>query len=318
MERIGRSGFELPGLVRKEAMKNGDFGQVVTAMATPFDSRGQLDEAGAVRLVEHLLDHGSDGIVVAATTGESPTLTHDEKISLFRIVKATVGRRGSVIAGTGGNDTASSIALTREAAEIGVDGALLVVPAYNRPSQEGMYRHFSTIASSVPGLRCILYNVPSRTAQNLDAATAVRLAIDVPNIVAIKEASGNLLQCAEIYAGAPAGFGLYSGDDGMTLPMLAIGGIGVVCVISHLVGTDMKQMHTAFFSGDLLQAARLNAKMIPMIRACFQPTTPSPAPLKAALNLLGLPAGGVRLPLVEANDKERGIVRAALTEYGLL
>jgi 4-hydroxy-tetrahydrodipicolinate synthase len=299
-------------------MRNGDFGQVLTAMITPFGAQGGIDEAGAARLVEHLLANGSDGIVVCGTTGESPTLTHAEKLRLFQLVKQTVGRRGTVIAGTGGNDTASSIALTREAAEMGVDGVLLVVPPYNKPSQEGLYRHFAGIAEAASGLPCMLYNVPSRTAQGMDAATTVRLARDIPNIVAIKEASGNLVQCAEIFAGAPEGFTLYSGDDGLALPMLAVGGVGVVSVTSHLAGVDMKQMHTAFVSGDRAEAARLNAKMLPLIRACFQPTTPSPAPLKAALGMLGLPAGGLRLPLIEANERERGIVRAALTEYGLL
>ena len=299
-------------------MKNGDFGQVLTAMVTPFDAHGRVDEAGTVRLVEYLLDHGSDGIVVSGTTGESPTLTHAEKLRLFRLVKNAVGTRGSVLAGTGGNDTATSAALTREAADIGVDGALLVVPPYNKPSQEGLYRHFCAIAASAPALRCMLYNVPSRTAQTMDAATTVRLASDVANIVAVKEASGSLMACAEIFAGARDGFALYSGDDVLALPMLAVGGIGVVSVISHLTGSDMKEMHTAFFSGDRLRAAQLNAKMLPIIRACFQSTTPSPAPLKAALDMLGLPAGGLRLPLVEANETERGIVRSALTGYGLL
>ena len=299
-------------------MKNGDFGQVLTAMVTPFDAHGNVDEAGTARLVEHLLDHGSDGIVVSGTTGESPTLTYSEKLRLFHLVKRTVGDRGTVVAGTGGNDTASSAALTREAADIGVDGALLVVPPYNKPSQEGLYRHFSAIAASAPSLRCILYNVPSRTAQNLEPSTTVRLAMDVENIVAIKEASGNLMACAEIFGSAPDGFALYSGDDGMTLPILAVGGIGVVSVVSHLTGNEMKEMHSAFFAGDRQRAAALNVKMLPIIRACFQTTTPSPAPLKAALEMLGLPGGGLRLPLVEANESERGIVRSALTQYGML
>src|SRR5579872_780701 len=299
-------------------MKNGNFGQVLTAMVTPFDAHGNVDESGVERLVEHLLSNGSDGIVVAGTTGESPTLTHAEKLRLFRLVKHTAGSRGVVIAGTGGNDTASSIALTREAAEIGADGALLVVPPYNRPSQEGLYRHFAAIARSVPGLPCILYNVPSRTAQNMDPATTIRLARDVDNIVAVKEASGNLVTCAEVYAGAPVGFALYSGDDALTLPMLAVGGTGVVSVTAHLAGRDMKAMHTAFFAGDFKRAADLNAKMLPISRACFQPTTPSPVPLKAALTMLGLPGGGVRLPLVEATEAERALVRAALASYGLL
>ncbi|HZP82800.1 MAG TPA: 4-hydroxy-tetrahydrodipicolinate synthase [Chthonomonadaceae bacterium] len=294
------------------------FGQVLTAMVTPFDAQGRVNEAAAVKLVNHLLANGSDGIVVCGTTGESPTLTHDEKLRLFRLVKETVGGRGKVIAGTSSYDTASGITLTKEAAEIGVDGALLVVPPYNKPSQEGLYQHFRAIAESAPQLPCMLYNVPPRTAQNLDAATAVRLARDVPNIVAIKEASGNLMQCAEIFANAPQEFAVYSGEDGLTLPLLAVGGVGVVSVTAHLVGKDMKAMHTAFFAGRFAEAARLNAKMLPIVRACFQPTTPSPVPLKAGLNMLGLDVGGVRLPLVEANEKERGVMRAALADYGLL
>jgi 4-hydroxy-tetrahydrodipicolinate synthase len=299
-------------------MSRAVFGQVLTAMVTPFSADGQVNESATIRLVNHLLETGSDGIVVCGTTGESPTLTHEEKLRLFRLVKETVGTRGTVLAGTGGNNTAESIALTREAAEIGVDGALLVVPPYNRPSQEGLYQHFRAIAQSVPNLKCMLYNVPGRTAQNMDAATTARLARDVPNIVATKEASGNLMQCAEIVAAAPASFALYSGDDGLTLPMLAVGGVGVVSVTAHLVGRDMKAMCRAFCEGRLDEAAALNGKMLPIVRACFQPTTPSPVPLKAGLNLLGQEVGGVRLPLVEANEKERATIRAALTDYGLL
>lgn len=294
------------------------FGQVLTAMVTPFDATGEISETGVERLVEHLLANGSDGIVVCGTTGESPTLSHAEKLRLFRLVKGVVGKRGTVVVGTGGNDTAASIALTQEAAETGIDGALLVVPPYNKPSQEGLYQHFKAIASRVPGLPCMLYNVPPRTAQNMDAATTVRLAKDVENIVATKEAANNLVQCAEIIADAPAEFAVYSGDDGMTLPLLAVGGVGVVSVTSHLVGKDMKAMHTAFFAGKLAEAARLNGKMLPILRACFQPTTPSPVPLKAALKLLGLEVGGVRLPLVEANAKELEIVKTALAAYGML
>ena len=299
-------------------MKSGDFGQVLTAMVTPFDANGAVDEPGVEKLAAHLLANGSDGLVVCGTTGESPTLTHAEKLRLFRLVRDCTGGTRRVIAGTGGNDTAASIELSREAAETGVDGILLVVPPYNRPSQEGLYQHFAAIARSVPDTKCILYNVPSRTAQTMDAATTLRLAREVPNIVAVKEASGNLQLVAEIFGGAPEGFTIYSGDDALTLPILAVGGTGVISVTAHLVGHDMKQMHTAFFSGDHAGAARINAKMLPISRACFQPTTPSPAPLKAALSMLGLPGGGLRLPLVEANAVERGLVKKALTEYGLL
>ena len=241
------------------------FGRVLTAMVTPFDAQGQINEAAVVLLVEHLLANGSDGIVVCGTTGESPTLSHEEKLRLFRLVKETVGTRGEVVAGTGGNDTAVSIALTKEAAEIGVDGALLVVPPYSKPSQEGLYQHFKAIAESVPNLPCMLYNVPPRTAQNMDSATTLRLANDVTNIVATKEASGNLVQAAEIFDGAPEAFSLYSGDDALTLPLLAVGGIGVVSVSAHLIGKDMQAMHTAFFAGDTHRAAEINAKMLPIV-----------------------------------------------------
>ena len=294
------------------------FGQVLTAMVTPFDATGQISESGVEQLVEHLLANGSDGIVVCGTTGESPTLSHAEKLTLFRLVKGIVGKRGAVIAGTGGNDTAASIALTQETVATGVDAALLVVPPYNKPSQEGLYQHFKAIATSVPNLPCMLYNVPPRTAQNMDSATTIRLAKDVPNVVATKEAANNFVQCAEIIAEAPSEFAVYSGDDGAALPLLAIGGVGVVSVTAHLNGKDMKAMHVAFCAGELAEAARLNGKMLPILRACFQPTTPSPVPVKAALKLLGIAVGGVRLPLVEANAKELEIVKAALAAYGML
>lgn len=299
-------------------MANAIFGQVLTAMVTPFNADGSINDAGVVAVVNHLLENGSDGIVVCGTTGESPTLSHAEKLRLFRLVKQTAGKRGTVIAGTGGNDTAASLELTKEAAEIGVDGALLVVPPYNKPSMEGLYQHFKAIANSAPNLPCMLYNVPGRTAQNMDAATTARLAKDVPNVVAMKEASGNLVQMAEIIADAPADFAVYSGDDGLTLPLLAVGGVGVVSVTSHLVGKKMKEMHGAFFAGDLARAACLNAQMLPILKACFQSTTPSPVPLKAGLNRLGVNVGGVRLPLVEANSKEREIIFSAMERTGLI
>ena len=299
-------------------MSESVFGQVLTAMVTPFLATGNLDEAGVKRVVEHLLANGSDGIVVCGTTGESPTLTVAEKLRLFELVRNIVGNRGTVIAGTGGNDTATSLELTREAAKTGVDGALLVVPPYNKPSQDGLYHHFRTIADANPDLKCMLYNVPSRTSCNLEPSTTAKLAHDVSNIVAVKEASGQLDRCAEIVATTPAGFNLYSGDDGLALPMCSVGGVGVVSVASHLVGRDMKAMHAAFFTGNLKEAVRINCKMLPVIRACFQSTTPSPAPVKAGLNLLGVGVGGLRLPLVEANTAETAIIRTALANYGLL
>jgi len=292
-------------------------GQVITAMVTPFDSQGRIDEGGVVRLVDYLFENGSDGLVVCGTTGESPTLSHDEKLRLFRLVKDAARGRGPVLAGTGSNDTAATLQLSREAAALGVDGLLLVTPYYNKPSQEGLYQHFRVVAEAV-SIPVMLYNVPPRTSMNMEAATVLRLARDVPNITAVKEASSNLVQVSEIVASAPHGFSLYSGEDGIVLPTLAVGGVGVVSVTSHVVGRDLKAMHRAFFSGDLHEAARLHAKMLPMVRALFQPTTPSPAPLKAAMDMLGVPVGGVRLPLVDANERETEIVRAALQSYGLL
>jgi 4-hydroxy-tetrahydrodipicolinate synthase len=294
-----------------------DWGQVITAMATPFDSEGRIDEAGVARLVDYLFENGSDGLVVCGTTGESPTLSHDEKLQMFRLAKDAARGRGPVLAGTGSNDTAASIELSREAAALGVNGLLAVTPYYNKPSQEGLYRHFRAIADSV-SIPVMLYNVPPRTSLNMEAATVLRLARDVKNITAVKEASSNLVQVSEIAAGAPDGFTLYSGEDGIVLPTLAVGGIGVVSVTSHVVGRDLKAMCRAFFAGDLREATRLHAKMLPMVRAIFQPTTPSPAPVKAALNLLGVSVGSVRLPLVNANDHETEIVRTALYSYGFL
>lgn len=294
-----------------------EWGHVLTAMVTPFDAAGRIDEAGVARLVDHLFENGSDGLIVCGTTGEAPTLSHEEKVQMFRLVKECARGRGPILAGSGDNETATSITLSEDAERAGADGLLLVTPYYNKPSQEGLYQHFKAVAERV-NLPIMLYNVPPRTSVNMEAATALRLARDVKNVVAVKEASGNLMQMSEITAGAPEGFSVYSGDDGITLPLLAVGGAGVVSVTAHLVGRDMKALHTAFFRGDAREAARLHAKMLPVVKACFQPTTPSPAPVKAALNLLGVPVGGLRLPLVEANEREKEIVRKALEGYGLL
>ncbi len=291
--------------------------RVFTAIVTPFDSGGAVDEAAFRRVIRHLFANGTEGLVVCGTTGESPTLSHEEKLTLFRIAVEECAGRGPVIAGTGTNNTADSVTLSVEAAALGVDGLLLVAPYYNKPSQEGLYRHFRLIAESV-NVPVMLYNVPPRTSSNIEAATVLRLAGDVPNIIAVKEASGNLTQITEIRAGAPDGFLVYSGEDAVTLPMLGVGCDGVVSVTSHVVGRDVNAMHRLFFAGDHAGAARLHAKMLPVVRACFQPTTPSPAPVKAALNMLGIPVGGLRLPLVEANEEEQEIVRKALKEYGLL
>jgi 4-hydroxy-tetrahydrodipicolinate synthase len=294
-----------------------EWGHVITAMVTPFCSDGSLDEPGVARMVDYLFEHGSDALVVSGTTGESPTLSNPEKVHLFELAKAAAKGRGAIIAGTGTNDTADVIALSKEAVDVGVDALLLVTPYYNKPNQQGLYSHFKAIADSVD-IPIMLYNVPPRTNVNLTAETCLRLAHDCKNIVAVKEASSNLVQVSEIHAGAPEGFDIYSGEDGLVLPTLVVGGTGVVSVTSHLVGKDLQAMCQAYFSGDMETALRLHEKMLPIVRACFQSTTPSPAPVKAALNMLGVSVGPLRLPLAECTERETAIIQGALMNYGLI
>ena len=279
-------------------MSDYPFGRLITAMATPFHEDGSVNYDAVNQLATHLVDTGSDGLLVTGTTGESPTLTHEEKLQLYRAVSEVVGERAQVIAGTGNYNTAESVELSREAEEIGVHGLVLVVPYYNNPPQEGLYQHFKTIAEST-SLPIILYNVPSRSPRNLESATTIRLS-QVPNIVGIKEASGNLEQIAEIAAGAAEGFQIYSGDDSATLPIMAMGGYGVVSVASHVAGAQIKQMMEAFVAGNVVEAAAWHGRLLPLFQACF--CTTNPIPIKAGVNLLGIPAGGVRLPLVAADD----------------
>jgi 4-hydroxy-tetrahydrodipicolinate synthase len=291
-----------------------NWGPVVTAMVTPFNENLEVNYDAAQALAELLVQTGSSGLVVSGTTGESPTLTHEEKITLFRKVKEAVGNRAAVLAGTSTYDTAESVRLSQEAERAGVDGLLLVAPYYNRPSQEGLYQHFKTIAHAVD-LPVMIYNIPGRTGVNVEPSTLLRLA-EITNVVAVKEASGNLNQMSEICAGAPDGFLVYSGDDSLTLPLLAVGGVGVVSVASHVVGRDIRRMCEAFFAGKVQEATKLHHRMLPLFKALFCIT--NPVPVKAALNMLGANVGGVRLPLVEANDREREIIRKALRDYGLL
>ncbi|MGB9660534.1 MAG: 4-hydroxy-tetrahydrodipicolinate synthase [Moorellaceae bacterium] len=289
------------------------WGRILTAMVTPFTDTGELDLEGAKKLAAYLVEHGSDGLVVAGTTGESPTLSQEEKIALFAAVKEAVGDKAAVIAGTGGNSTSASVKLTREAEKLGVDGVMLVVPYYNRPSQEGLYQHFKAIAESTP-LPVMLYNVPSRTGRNMEAETTLRLA-QIPNIVAVKEASGDLDQVTAILRQAPEDFLVYSGDDSITLPLMAIGGYGIVSVASHVVGDRMQAMVRAYVQGDTVKAAAIHRELFPVFKALF--ITTNPVPVKAALNMLGLPGGPVRLPLVEATAAEKEKIAAALQAVGL-
>ncbi|MBO0960535.1 4-hydroxy-tetrahydrodipicolinate synthase [Neobacillus sp. MM2021_6] len=285
-----------------------NFGQVLTAMVTPFDQQGEIDFNATKNLVNYLISNGTDGLVVAGTTGESPTLTTVEKVALFRYVVKVVDGRIPVIAGTGSNNTRASISLTKQAEEAGVDGIMLVAPYYNKPSQEGLYQHFKAIAGST-SLPVMLYNIPGRTGINMNVDTIVRLS-KVSNIVSIKEASGNLDAMAEIISQTAEDFTLYSGDDGLTLPVLAIGGTGIISVASHIIGNEMQEMVNSFKNGRLKEAAAAHRKLLPIMKGLF--SAPNPTPVKAALNMNGIQVGGVRLPLVPLTSNEELALKEVL------
>jgi 4-hydroxy-tetrahydrodipicolinate synthase len=287
------------------------FGRLLTAMVTPFTSDGGVDYARAKKLAAALLDSGSDGIVVSGTTGECPTLTVDEKLRLFAEVKSAVGSRGTVIAGTGNYNTAETIELTRQAEKAGVDGCLLVVPYYNKPTQEGLYTHFKTIAGSTT-LPCILYNVPSRTVTNLNSETTVRLS-RIDNIIGVKEASANLSQIADIIQKVDGDFLVYSGNDSDTLPILALGGYGVISVISHIAGMQVRQMMESYLNGSLDEAARIHRALLPLVDALF--VIGNPMPVKYALECAGFPVGKPRLPLTEPDEKTKAYIQNVLGKY---
>ncbi|AWI12203.1 4-hydroxy-tetrahydrodipicolinate synthase [Caldibacillus thermoamylovorans] len=277
------------------------FGRVSTAMVTPFDAKGNIDFQKTSHLVEYLLKNGSDSLVISGTTGESPTLTFEEKAALFKHVVNVVDKRVPVIAGTGNYNTRDSIELTKKAEDIGVDAILLVAPYYNKPNQEGLYQHFKAIAEST-SLPVMIYNIPGRSSVNIEPETIIRLS-EVPNIKAVKEASGNLVQMTQIIANTPDDFVLYCGDDSLALPTLSIGGVGVVSVAAHIIGNEMQQMIQAFFTGNVTEAAKWHQKLLPIMKGLF--AAPSPAPVKTALQLKGLNVGSVRLPLVPLTEKER-------------
>ena len=278
-----------------------NFGRIATAMVTPFDAKGNIDFHKTTRLIEYLINNGTDALVVSGTTGESPTLSKEEKIALFEHTVKVVDKRVPVIAGTGSYNTRESVELTKKAEKIGVDGILLVAPYYNKPNQAGLYEHFKTIAENTD-LPIMLYNIPGRSVVNIEPETVIRLS-EIPNIKAIKEAGGSLDQMTEIIANTPDDFELYSGDDGFTLPVLAIGGAGVVSVASHIIGNEMKQMIQAFLAGDHRKAAKLHQKLLPLMKGLFK--APSPVPVKTALQIKGINVGSVRLPLVPLTEDER-------------
>lgn len=276
------------------------FGHVLTAMVTPFSEEGQIDYERLTNLIEHLLANGTEGLVINGTTGEASTLLPVEKEKVLLHVVRVVNKRVPVLAGTGTNDTAVSVEATRIAEASGADGIMAIVPYYNRPNQEGIYAHFTAIAEST-SLPVMLYNVPGRTGTHMNADTVIRLSA-IDNIIALKEASGKLDHTAEVIAGTSNSFHVYSGDDSMTLPMMAIGGSGVVSVASHLIGNELGDMIHAYFAGDVKQAAAIHQQLLPVMNGVF--LAPSPAPVKAALGLYGVDIGSVRLPLVDLTVDE--------------
>ncbi|MEM8777832.1 MAG: 4-hydroxy-tetrahydrodipicolinate synthase [Cyanobacteria bacterium P01_G01_bin.49] len=296
-------------------MSDRSFGQVITAMVTPLDEQGNINYGVAEELAVHLLNNGSDSLVICGTTGESPTLSWAEKKQLFQVVKKAVGDRAKVIAGTGANATNHAIEMTKESAKIGLDGSLQVVPYYNKPPQEGLYEHFQKIAQSVGDFPIMLYNVPGRTGQNISPETVAKLA-EINNIIAIKEASGNLEQTCNIRRMTDSSFSIYAGDDFLTLPLLTVGGMGVVSVASHLVGTEIKGMIQAFDQGKGAIATEINLKLFPLFKVLF--CTTNPIPIKAALNLQGWKVGSVRLPLIKIPTELEQKIKSVLQQLSLL
>lgn len=291
-----------------------NFGELVTAMVTPFDKDGEINYSAAEKLISHLLENGSDSILLAGTTGESPTLTDAEKLELFKFGVDKFGSRTKIIAGTGSYSTEHSVSLSRAASKAGVDCLLIVGPYYNKPGQAGLYEHFAAVANSVD-LPVILYNVPARTACNISAQTCIKLS-KIKNIVGIKEAGSDFRQIAEIIRNTPDDFLVYSGNDGDTLPMLSLGAHGVISVASHLVGDSIKQMIGSFKQGNITESARLHNWLLDIFYGIFIVT--SPVPIKAALNLAGINVGGTRLPLTGMEQSELEAFKKILKKYNLM
>lgn len=280
-------------------------------MVTPFDDKGAVNYKQARKLAMALLDSGSDGLVVTGTTGECPTLSREEKLRLFAEVKSVVGKKGTVVAGTGSYNTKESEELTKEAEKIGVDAALLVVPYYNKPTQQGVKEHFKAIANGT-SLPCILYNVPSRTITSLSAETVIELS-KIDNIVGLKEANGDLVHMARVLDGVKKDFLLYSGNDSDTFPIVSIGGYGVISVASHLVGVQIRDMISQIVNDKLSKAAAIHRNLLPLVNALF--VVSNPIPIKYALNIVGFPVGKPRLPLTPPDEKSAVTIEAALKRY---
>lgn len=291
------------------------FGRVLTAMITPFKADGTMNYAVAEQLADYLVSHGTDTVVVCGTTGESPTLTWEEEYELFQVVQKAVSPKAKVIAGTGSNSTHEAIRATQKAAKLGLDGSLQVVPYYNKPPQEGLYRHFKAIAEACPDIPLILYNIPGRTGQDLQLETVAKLA-KIDSIVGIKEASGKLDRASQIRCSTPDDFCLYSGEDHLTLPIVSVGGRGVISVASHLVGDRMQRMIRAFEDGQTREATQIHLELTPLYKALF--ATTNPIPLKCALNLLGWEVGSPRSPLCDAPEPVKQTLKQVLGDLGLL
>ncbi|MGH2692859.1 MAG: 4-hydroxy-tetrahydrodipicolinate synthase [Actinomycetota bacterium] len=290
----------------------GRFGAVLTAMVTPFKDDFSLDLKRAQEVAAWLLEHGSDSLVVAGTTGEGATLSDQEMVDLWKATVEAAKGKGKIVAGTGTNDTAHSILLTKEAERAGADAALVVAPYYNKPPQSGLYEHFKAVAAST-SLPVILYNVPSRTSVQISNETILRLA-EVENIIGIKDATGDMNLASELVAAAPGGFELISGDDAATFALVCLGGVGVISVSSHVVGEQMGEMISLVERGDVDGARKIHNQLLPIYRALF--LTTSPIPVKAAMGLIGQPVGPPRLPLVPATKDEISAVEKALEESG--
>lgn len=291
------------------------FGRLVTAMATPFTSELELDLDGAVKLAEHVVQHGTETVLLAGTTGESPTLHDDELWRMLAAVRAAVGDRAKVIVGTGTNDTSKTVAATSRAAEEGAHGILVVTPYYNKPSQRALFHHFTEVAAATD-LPVLLYDIPGRTSREIELETLIRLS-EIDNIVGVKDAVGDLAKTAEVVAGtqgAPGGFEVYCGADEINLPMLAVGAVGFVSVAAHLAGDQLADMANVFES-DPTKAREIHQRLLPLCRALF--LEPSPGPLKAALDHLGLPGGALRPPMIEAEDATREALVSALAHAGI-
>lgn len=291
------------------------FGRLLTAMVTPFDGEGGLDLPRARELAVRLLDQGSDGLIVCGTTGESPTVFYDQKMDLFRAVIEAVGDRAPLIANVGDNCTVDSVEFARDVVKLGVDGVMAVVPYYNKPPQEGMYQHFRSIAEAID-VPVIMYNIPGRCVVNMQAETTLRLAHDCDNIVAVKEASGDVSQIAAIVNGAPEGFEVLSGDDEMTLPLMALGGAGVISTIGNIASIRFREMVYAQAEGDHTHALRIHLELLPLMKTLF--ITANPIMVKKALELLGFPVGSVRLPLVPPTQEQTAELERVMRGVGLL